>query len=147
MNTLFINKQLTLKELEHYSERLHIPLSLIENTQEEYFRKLKSSSQLKQLQEYIDENFNFWFLYLPTYRRIEEELQSIFKGLDELEVKKLYSKRSINNKTNFLEMIEFGMNDVSQHINDTLLKLNNFTRENLNSLTSVYLADIIDKKI
>lgn len=85
-------------------------------------------------------------LYLPTYRRIEHELSSIFKGLDENELRHRGRNIRYRKQTNHTELIEFGMKDVDKAIDMTLENLKDFARENLNSLTLGYLGDVVDKK-
>ncbi len=90
---------------------------------------------------------NTQILYLPTYRRIEQELSIIFKGINEDEIK--HRKRLIyrqRKKENYTELIEFGMKDIERSISDTLEELKDFARESLNSLTLGYLGDVVDKK-
>jgi hypothetical protein len=86
-------------------------------------------------------------LYLPTYRRIEQELNLIFKGLDDRELKSrrrmLASRR---NTDNYIELVEFGMKDVEFDIKNTQDELDKFARENLNNLTFSYLGDIVEQK-
>lgn len=83
-------------------------------------------------------------LYLPTYRRIEQELKVILDGkLDEDDYRRYKSIRSDNNYT---ELIEFGMKDVDDNIQKIRTGLKESTRENLNQLTLSYLGDIVDGK-
>lgn len=143
------NIPLSLRDLEQYAEVFNIPLPILIDAQKDFLRNGGGSSQIKifhEIKEYIDDKLNFWILYLPTYRRIEQELSSIFKGVDDSDIRKFNSRRFHIDNTYFLEMVEFGMKDVAKYIDDTLSTLNNFARENLNSLTSTYFADIIDKK-
>lgn len=85
-------------------------------------------------------------LYLPTYRRIEHELSSIFKGLDEDELRHRGKMSHFKKKSNHTELIEFGMKDVDRAIDFTLEGLKDFAREDLNSLTLGYLGDVVDQK-
>ena len=84
---------------------------------------------------------------MPTYRRIEQELNLIFKGLDERELRNRRELLSVRkgNET-FVELIEFGMKDVEKAIDNTLSMLNSFARENLNNLTFGYLGDIVEEQ-
>lgn len=81
-------------------------------------------------------------LYLPTYRRIEEELTVILnRRIDEDDTKYRYTDSS-----NYMELIEFGMHDVEVAINETLSGIKDLSRLNLNNLTLSYLGDIVDGK-
>lgn len=110
-------------------------------------------------------------LYLPTYRRIEREIGSVFynNDLDEFRHRKFgfrsfdavkvafeeHSDASGNRKVSFrpsetgkdcIELVEFGMKDVKEAIEWTLEKLKEFARESLNNLTLGYLGDIVKKE-
>src|SRR5271170_7959177 len=100
----------------------------------------KTKDSLRQALEGITNSLDAQILFLPTYRRIEQQLNLIFKGMDERELKQrrdqLTSRR--DNRT-YVELIEFGMKDVETAINTTLSLLNSFARESLNNLTFGYL--------
>ncbi|NER83790.1 MAG: ATP-binding protein [Leptolyngbya sp. SIO1D8] len=86
-------------------------------------------------------------LYLPTYRRIEQDLKNIFPDL-ESDIDK-YRKRKRHKESDdlsYVELVEFGMEDVVDKINSRLNEL----REDLNSklknnLTGGYLKDVINR--
>lgn len=81
-------------------------------------------------------------LYLPTYRRIEEELTVILnRKIDEDDTKYRYT-----DSPNYMELIEFGMHDVEVAINKTLSDIKDLSRLGLNNLTLSYLGDIVDGK-
>ena len=111
----------------------------------------KISFDLKKLRDSID----FKILYLPTYRRIETELDTIISDRDEEDFKfRTKERRNINNEfhpkkgtnNSHIELIEFGMNDVKKAIENTLKDLKEFSREQLNNLTLGYLSDVVEKK-
>lgn len=86
-------------------------------------------------------------LYLPTYRRIERELGSIFEGidLDDFRHRKgVFRKRETDEE--YIELVEFGMKDVQMAIERVLGNLKEFARESLNNLTLGYLGDIVQQK-
>ena len=105
------------------------------------------AEDLKRVLEEIRGSLDSQLLYLPTYRRIEQELNLIFKGMDERELR---SRREMlsdrRGQENFVELIEFGMKDVEDDIERTLRDLTIFARENLNNLTFGYLGDIVEKR-
>lgn len=98
------------------------------------------SENLPQIEEYLKTLLEGQILYLPTYRRIEKELENIFPELDE--------NIGISNyhNTEFIELIEFGMRDVDQKINEALLKIKENARTELNKLAGSYLRDVIRRK-
>ncbi len=107
----------------------------------------KKKEALRQTFDAIKESLDVQILFLPTYRRIEHELNLIFKGLDDRELK---SRRELLTSRRgdqaYVELIEFGMKDVDTAINETLSQLNKFARESLNNLTFGYLGDIVEEQ-
>ncbi len=87
-------------------------------------------------------------LYLPTYRRIEQDLKVVLDGRFEDEdfmshrIKKL--RYTDNNDNNYTELVEFGMGDVDDAIKTTSSSLKDSFRSSLNELTLGYLGDIVD---
>ncbi|HBO3994949.1 TPA: AAA family ATPase [Pseudomonas aeruginosa] len=94
----------------------------------------------------FQQSLNFHFLYLPTYRRIERDLQVIFPGLED-DVKKFNNRnRKFSGIRKHLELVEFGMQDVTAMISDTMRTLENKFRTSLDSLTGGYLRVILRKE-
>jgi predicted ATP-dependent endonuclease of OLD family len=107
----------------------------------------KEAEELKRALEEIRSSLKSQLLYLPTYRRIEQELNLIFKGMDERELRTRREMLSARRgQDTFVELIEFGMKDVENDIERTLNHLTVFARENLNNLTFGYLGDIVEKQ-
>lgn len=111
----------------------------------------------KEIQEAIQKiraSISAQILYLPTYRRIERELGSIFEGADPDELRRKHSRirqpeaglRQTNSGDSYIELVEFGMKDVQQAIDRTLAGLKEFARESLNSLTLKYLGDVVNRE-
>jgi len=83
-------------------------------------------------------------LYLPTYRRIERELSSIFENPDAEELRQSRQKQPQTGKS-YIELVEFGMKDVQGAVERSVGSIRDFARENLNRLTLRYLSDVVDK--
>lgn len=89
-------------------------------------------------------------LYLPTYRRIEQDLKVVLDGRFDDEdfmshrIKKM--RYSDNTDNNYTELVEFGMGDVDDAILKTSSSLKDSFRSSLNELTLGYLGDIVDRK-
>ena len=113
---------------------------LFQDTNNEYQRKLaKTREEIKELLTDIH------ILYLPTYRRIEQELKVVLAGrIDEDEYRQ--ERRSRQSQEPYTELIEFGMRDVQEAINTTLTTLKESSRKNLNQMTLGYLGDIVEEK-
>ncbi|ETA68483.1 hypothetical protein MettiDRAFT_1955 [Methanolobus tindarius DSM 2278] len=101
-------------------------------------------NDIKEIQKLI----NAQIIYLPTYRRIERELNSILKGVDSDEFQAAKRNRNFYRETeeSYIELVEFGMKDVENAIESTLLRLKEFARENLNKLTLGYLGDVLEQE-
>lgn len=84
-------------------------------------------------------------LYLPTYRRIEQDLAEIFPGWEESPEFKRTAERLRHRGRNSLhvELVEFGMQDVEDTITQKLRELKDNLGVDLNELTSTYLRDVI----
>ena len=84
-------------------------------------------------------------LYLPTYRRIEQDLQAIFPQLRLEEFRMQVRKRSAlrANRSSFIELVEFGMEDVEFTIQRRLDEIKENVRTSLSNLTGTYLRDVI----
>ncbi|OIJ42360.1 AAA family ATPase [Massilia timonae] len=102
---------------------------------------------LQELEKRIHNSINAQILYLPTYRRIERELNSIFEGFDQDDIRKhRFNRRQNETGDTFIELVEFGMKDVQEAIDRTLEQLKDFARESLNSLTLNYLGDVVNRE-
>lgn len=140
--------QLVTPELEAIFDQYDIPLRplLHELNLFEPSSGKKKAEPLRQTLEGIRESFNAQLLYLPTYRRIEQELSLIFKGLDERELRNRERLLAQGKGDTFVELVEFGMKDVEEAVNETRKELDRFARESLNTLTFSYLGDIVEHK-
>ena len=106
-----------------------------------------STGSLKTVQATIDQirsAMGAQILYLPTYRRIERELSSIFEGADSDDLRR-YRERQRETDPSYIELVEFGMKDVRQAVNSAVDAIGKFARENLNRLTLSYLSDVVNQ--
>ena len=135
-------------ELERLRSRYGIPTEVIMrqlNLFEDQPRGLNKEIQLQI--EKIHQATNAQILYLPTYRRIERELSSIFEGFDPDEFRRSRSRHIPREAEKaYIELVEFGMLDVERAIKEVLETLKDFARENLNILTLKYLGDVVNRE-
>jgi predicted ATPase len=102
----------------------------------------RKPTAVDEVEEQITGAISEVFLYLPTYRRIEHDLQSIFRGgsvdIDDL-------RRSVVpiGSDAYVELIHFGMEDVNQTIQARMNQLKESLRTGLNKLTGAYLHEVI----
>jgi len=100
---------------------------------------------VREIEKFLADNIKDKTLFLPTYRRIEKDLNIVFPGLED-EVKRHYENKrrtqAIKTST-YIEFIEFGMEDVDNIIKTTLARLKDTARAELNNLAGGYLRDVI----
>ncbi|MCL9843898.1 AAA family ATPase [Ralstonia solanacearum] len=134
-------------ELERMGVHYSVPSELLVR-QLEFFED-RPRGYRKELQETIQRikaAVSAQILYLPTYRRIERELGSIFEGVDADEFRRGKGRiRPLDGEFSFIELVEFGMKDVQIAIDRTLEKLKEFARESLTNLTLRYLGDVVNR--
>lgn len=119
-----------------------IPLSIIMGIMSETLGDIDSiDSGLVNINERIGELVKEQILYLPTYRRIEQDLKTIFPNIDHETLHKRLAVRQ--DGTNYIELVEFGMEDVDKNIELKMNELKEFIRSRLNKLTGSYLKEVI----
>lgn len=100
--------------------------------------------EFKKLNEQMEEAFSQHVLYLPTYRRIEEEWESFFNesrgdALRERRLRESYLSRQF-------EIISFGMKDVEKLIGAKTAELREYSRREQNALSIKYLKKLIKRE-
>jgi DNA repair ATPase RecN len=140
--------RLVTPELERICDQYGVPLHYLLHELDLFEpSNSKKSEHLREALDGIRRSLKAQLLYLPTYRRIEQELSLIFKGLDERELRNRGKMLTNQRKEDtFVELIEFGMKDVDEAINETRKELDRFARESLNNLTFSYLGDVVEHK-
>ena len=89
-------------------------------------------------------------LYLPTFRRIERDLQYLRRVYPELEYSEVRSRhalrfRHVRRRTTetYLELVEFGMEDVEANVTSALRRHSETLRRSLNDLAGTHLREVI----
>lgn len=85
-------------------------------------------------------------IYLPTYRRIEQDLKAVFPNVDDEQLRRLTSAADGDPRTRtrgHIELVQFGMQDVEKKIAEELEAIQRQMRAQLSNLTASYLQDII----
>lgn len=112
---------------------------------------MDKSSEINRIEEALNQIFkNTQIVYLPTYRRIEKDLKNIFPEL-EGNMKEYEYKRKLRIKTekspSFIELVEFGMEDVKDRVANACQELRFHFYNNLSrKITGSYLEDILNKQ-
>jgi predicted ATPase len=126
------------------SEELHYPVSAVQRMLNEYRIEQDGLGDLAQISKSIRQSLPGQVLYLPTYRRIEHDLESIFRGIDlESQLRKLRERAGHIRQRGYLELVEFGMQDIDNTVNAKLAEVSTKLRERLSNLTASYLRDVI----
>jgi ABC-type transport system involved in cytochrome c biogenesis ATPase subunit len=135
-------------ELRRAGNRYSIPPEVLFR-QLDFFEENSKDSQKRDIQDSIkriQSAISAQILYLPTYRRIERELSSIFEGIDSDDFRRhRHRTHNVEGHDAYIELVEFGMKDVQEALARALDGLKEFARENLNSLTLKYLGDVVNR--
>lgn len=87
-------------------------------------------------------------LYLPTYRRIEKDLRSIFPDIEERMRTRLSPNQSLARRgATFQEIVSFGMDDVKSLILEYTKNLNALSKTKSNAAAQEYIRDMVQGKI
>ena len=104
----------------------------------------EQNSEPKALSEALISNEEEQVLFLPTYRRIEKELNDVFPDLNVEETSPSYIRnRKSRQQAAYIELVEFGMTDVAEAFKLTLTALDQKFRSELNRFTGSYLHNIL----
>jgi hypothetical protein len=131
--------------IERVSAELRMPPRAVQNLLNQYLKTTKGKpTHIQQVERQLSDTSLGQFLYLPTYRRIEQDLRSIFRGADiDAELKKFRERLGKRAGSPFIELVEFGMEDVEHTIAARMSQIKESVRKGLDSLTGTYLRDVI----
>jgi energy-coupling factor transporter ATP-binding protein EcfA2 len=107
-----------------------------------FIRSRSGSPYIPELDAKLKQLVTAQVLFLPTYRRIERDLQAIFPQMRaERDLRAFH--RATPTDAAYVELVEFGMRDVADAIKSTMQALDRDFRQDLVRLTSLYLRDVI----
>lgn len=133
------------ERLKNLGIRYGIPHSILSDYLLRYTEIQPQSDELRENGKIISDALKGQVLYLPTYRRIEQDLRSIFPQLDldefRSQVRERFTHRA--DRSAFIELVEFGMEDVEFTIQRRLEEIKDYVRASLSNLTGTYLRDVI----
>lgn len=141
-------------ELDRYAEAESLALNYgthlgigTPSRQTELFRaRDEKAEKLIKIQERVAGALQSQILYLPTYRRIERELSSIIQGYDAEEPRRSAGvSRQQEDASDYVELVEFGMNDVKKSINRVLEDIRSFQLAEATRLNLSYLGDVLSQ--
>lgn len=132
-------------KLRTLSFRLGVPFSAITDYLIRYAEIQPQSNELREIGKTIANLVQGQILYLPTYRRIEQDLRSIFPQLELEDFRSQVRERLSHriDRSSFIELVEFGMEDVELTIKRRLEEIKDYVRTSLSDLTGTYLRDVI----
>ena len=137
-------------ELRNLCENFGVPIDFVyrEIQQIEMFEGDcdKASETVRKAIKEIETSMNAQILYLPTYRRIEQELHQIFHDFEKEDLQRR-RRMGIRRKQrrSYLELVEFGMKDVEDALRQTQRDLDMFARRSMTDLSYGFLGDIVGK--
>lgn len=140
-----INDSSTIDYMMYISDRYDVPFSALETLFEEYYVgdniDVTFAGKIKEINTILSNLDIGQILYLPTYRRIEQDLNLVFSNGESL-IRR--NKRAHSTEApSYIELVEFGMEDVENIIGTTMSAIKDKVRDDLNALTGSYLKDII----
>lgn len=133
------------KDLELVCKRFSIPIEYVLSEISSFVIDETEKHKFEALSKLTAASSGSQILYLPTYRRIERELEFLL-GKADIDNERRTPKSENDNLGSYVELVKFGMNDVVSLIDSALYKLKEFARTRLNSLTLNYLGDVVDMK-
>lgn len=140
------------RDIGYLSEELGVPLRVADEilreirymTKREFEFDSKAQENVAAVDEFLSENLEGRILYLPTYRRIEKDIKTVFPEIEEELQRKLSRRRHSNFKSeNYIELVQFGMEDVKENLANRLENVKAHALSQINSLTTKYLRDVI----
>ena len=97
---------------------------------------------LLQKERVIRQNFPLQIIYLPTYRRIEQDIKEIF-SLSPGAMRNIRTEITdavSSTEKSYVELVRFGMDDIDQLIESYAASIKEYSRQQVNSLSTRYLT-------
>lgn len=146
-------KKLSPASRERFAQVLEVPLEEIRHFQFAVMRRLSTlgeedlfSAPRMNVERQLSKFAPGRALYLPTYRRIEKDLQEIFPDLEErLKVSHRTpgAFKFTRSAKHFVDLVSFGMEDVRANIDAKTRYLRDYSLAQFNDLSGLYLRDVI----
>lgn len=95
----------------------------------------------------VTRNFDKKLIYLPTYRRIEQDITDVF-SMSPGTFRRIQSEivEAMSRDTGFTELVRFGMEDISQLIDGFTSEIKEYSRQQINSLSTRYLVAALQSR-
>lgn len=145
---LIYKASLTQEERRQISEVLAVPASQLPSIRRYLSTEFGTSRQVFEADKAISNLDVGPILYLPTYRRIEKDIKSIFPDIESrLRAKMEESGVTARSGTAFKEIASFGMADVAELIANYSIEVKETQRLNSETASQEYIRDIVRGKI
>lgn len=121
--------------------RLEVSPRFLENIYDEFINNENERNKMKKCWEYkIYKYMKNWgnIIYLPTYRRIEEDFNNFLENSSDKEYVRYEKKKQR------IKYMQFGMDDVQESIEKTCNNLRKNTNEGFKGMTSNILTNFIE---
>jgi predicted ATP-dependent endonuclease of OLD family len=146
--TAFISADLT-KSVDEYVHRLGLPPSDLRMAQR-YFRSTSENKsaqkEVLEFQSALQQQRVPITLYLPTYRRIELELERMVGEIPEYVRRDLRIRPGISSES-IVELVRFGMEDVNSAIQVFERQTRDFARNRFNRMMASYLKEMANSRV
>ena len=117
-------------------------LRVLRATMQQYPQMLNSFSALSAASAIIFNNFPRKLLYLPTYRRIEQDITEVL-SMAPSSMRRLQAEMTefiSHGSSTHTELVRFGMEDIEQLIGAFTADIKEYSRRQINSLSTRYLV-------
>lgn len=119
----------------------------------ERFRSLQGedlfSHGASEVYKFLEGNVDGQIMYLPTYRRIEQDLKELLPANPDGRYGQFledFEEQGDTSKEGYIELVKFGMSDVERNISRFMTNLSTKANREYSNLTGDYLQDIIKGK-
>ena len=127
--------------LNSMAEELDVPRNIVGDIRDQLIKAdVMPTGTVSDISQFLTDEIKETLIFLPTYRRIERGLNFIVPDIEEKF--RSYRKRLALN-TAYLELIEFGMDDIKTLFNDTLSSIGEKERDEFNDLVGSYLSQVL----
>ena len=123
-------------------------LRVFRNNMLQYGDAIRSLISLTEAGAAIQRNFTDKIVYLPTYRRIEQDISEVLSLAPGL-AKRIQHDINENigaNQGNYLELVRFGMDDITSLIEGHSSEIKEYSRQQINSLSTRYLTAALQSR-
>lgn len=153
LEEFFSSKKISSGMRERIAEVLSIPIDDIRQLHFFIHRRISEvgdedifTAPRANIEQKLIQNIPGRTLYLPTYRRIEKDLNEIFPDLEERlrHSKELGSPFTfMRSSKHYVDLVSFGMEDVRSNIDTKSRYLRDYSLAQFNDLSGLYLRDVI----